>query len=111
MAPRSKLDAKMPMPETAFCTKLLAATKMPSDRRPVTTSLSSTMSATIDEVRMPDMMRSAIVTVPNAKSSGISVGEPFGGKDAEQPERDRQGPDQDRRERRRDRGALLSDAP
>ena len=29
---------------------------------------------------MPDMMRSAIVTVPNEKSSGISVGEPFGGK-------------------------------
>ena len=58
---------------------------------------------------MPDMMSSAIVIVPNTKSSGQQRGEPFGGKRPEQPEGDGQGTDQDGGERGDDRGRLLAD--
>ncbi len=76
----NRVDAKMPMPDIDFCTKLLAAKNVPSARRPVVTSLSSTMSATIDAMRMLDMMMIVTMIVLNTAKVGSRRGDPLAGK-------------------------------
>src|SRR5271169_664064 len=69
----------MPKPETHLRMKLFAEKNRPSFRRPVTTSLSSTTSAIIEDVRMPTMMEVMITTVEKTNRIGKSAGEPFAG--------------------------------
>ena len=63
-------DRKTPSPETAFCRKLLAEKKSPSERRPVSRWLSSTTSASIEASRMELAMLSVPVSRPDSASDG-----------------------------------------